>query len=119
MILAGGLRSRTAASPGETPKHVDAYSGAQRILPAAVAQVLEAGLIYSLRSQDPGIADLHGVFGGSGVVSGLGQHRPADACVLLCVTVKLIAGGEGIVGTDLVVDPRTDVGAGTRVGNAF
>ena len=65
------------------------------------------------------VGDLDGVFGGAGVVASLGQHGSVDTGVLLRVTVKLITGGERVVGSDLVVDARSDVGAGPRVGNAF
>src|ERR1019366_7078414 len=119
VILVVGLRSRTAASTCETPKNIDAYGRAKRCLPAVVAQVLEASLIDGLRSQDLRIADLHRVFGGCGVVASFRQYGRTDTGVLLSVTVKLVAGGERIVRADLVVDTRTDVGAGTRVGNAL
>jgi len=74
MILVVGLRSRTAASTCETPKNIDAYGRAERCLPAVVAQVLEAGLIYSLCSQDLRIADLHRVFGGRAVIASFRQY---------------------------------------------
>src|SRR5258706_15199286 len=70
-----------------------------------------------LRSQNLGVADLAGVFGGSGVVAGLGQPYPTDTGVLLRVTVKLITGSERVIRTDLVVEARSDVGAGPWVGN--
>ena len=59
------------------------------------------------------------MFGVGGVVAGLRQHRSSHTCVLLCVTVKLVAGAQRVAGCDLVVDPRTKVGTGTRVGNAL
>src|ERR1035438_5477710 len=119
MILVVSLVPRTAASSCEIPKHVDAYSRVQWTLPTVVPQVLEARLIDSLRAQDLRIGDLHGMFCGRRVVASFGQHRSTDPSVLLCVAVILIAGGERVVSVDLVVEARTDVGAGMRVGDAL
>src|ERR1039457_3726923 len=118
MLGVVGLGSLTAAAADESLKHVDGGSRAQRILRAVVPQEGEAGLIHGFRADGLGIADLHGMFGGAGVVAGGRQNEPSYARVLLRVAVELIAHGERIGWSELKVEAGAEVGACSWVGDA-
>ena len=64
VILVIELGPRGGASSRVRSLHIDAYRRTHWILIAVVAQILEARLIDSLRTEHLCVGDLHGVFGG-------------------------------------------------------
>ena len=104
---------------GERSQHVDRRRRGHRQLAVAFTKILEVGLVDDFRAEDLGVADLHSVFRGFRVV-GLGREvELPDSIVVLSVAEILVARGQRVVLADLVVETRTEVGAGPRVGHGI
>src|SRR6267378_6423669 len=113
------LRSAAASSAVKRTNYVDRRAGVQRSLVAVVAVVLKADLVHSFGPENLRVADLDRMFGGVRVVAGRRQREATDARIFLGIAVKLTAGGERVVLANLVVEACANVGACSRVGNAF
>jgi hypothetical protein len=71
-----------------------------------LAQVLKARLIYDLRANNLGVADLQSVFSRIGIVALRSQGELTDALVVFDIAVKLIADGQGVIFAERIVKTR-------------
>src|SRR4030095_11671456 len=79
--------------------------------------VLKASLIDDVFAQCLRVADLNGVLGVERVVRLARQAGLSDTVVFLFFAVILIADGQSIRRRELIVEARSEIGAGARVFN--
>ena len=97
------------AAADERTAHQKRGNGIVSVLRRVGVRELESRFVYGLRADNGGFRELYGVLGGAACVSAAGQAELADAGVILRVGYELVTAHQGMVGAQLIIEPRIDV----------
>src|SRR4029077_4698005 len=119
-VSVGGLQqiALVVSATGESTAHVHGGSGVEDSFGAAGANVLKASFINGAFVKRFRVADLQSVFGVELVEALRGQVKLTDAVVDFIFPEILIARSERVAGRKLIINPRSQIGAGARIGNS-
>jgi len=110
--------SLVISATGESAADVHGRGGIQNGLLAARAHILKVGFVDGAIVKRLGVTGLQRVLSIE-LVEALGwQAELADAVVDFIFAEILIARSEGVAGGKLIVDPRSQIGASTRIGDS-
>src|SRR5208282_5917185 len=101
--------ARRTATTRKCTLHHQRWVGTERNLVTALAKILETGFVDDRRTDDLGVADLHGLFAAMRVVANRRQRKLSDARIVLVVPHVLVTHRQGVSGSELEVEPRADI----------
>ena len=117
VVLVIDNRALAIAAGGERSQDVHARESCPRATGCRAREDTGSASHSRFRAEDLGVADLKRVFVGLRVVGLRRKVELPDAVIVLTIAEILVARGQRVVLADLVIEPRTEVGAGTRIRN--
>src|SRR5208283_3079195 len=122
VVLRSGRRPGRIGTPDECSQHRKGVGHGLGSLGGGVGvfmQVLETKAVQRLGAEHLRVTNLHGMFVAVGVKALRSKAQLPDSAIGGIVVEKLIANREDIVGTELKVSARTQVGQGMGSGDGL